>query len=153
MKNNESKDEIISLKRLFIYITIGWISSPIVTILIFQNLDKMASFGDSFGTINSLFSGLALAGIIYTIFLQKTELSLQREELKLTRTELKRAADAHEQTLNNLKEENRIKYFPYFQYKSLEIDNKLTFLIYNESPNPALDFHYSMNNKIEHHCP
>jgi len=42
-----------------------------------------------FGAINSLFSGLALAGVIYTIHLQKNELSLQRKELKLNRRELK----------------------------------------------------------------
>lgn len=44
-------------------------------------------FGDMFGAVNSLFSGLAFAGIIFTIFLQKRELSLQREELTETRKE------------------------------------------------------------------
>lgn len=44
-------------------------------------------FGDKFGAINALFSGLAFAGIIFTIFLQKRELSLQRAELRETRDE------------------------------------------------------------------
>jgi hypothetical protein len=44
-------------------------------------LDKLASFGDSFGVLTSLFSGLAFAGMIITILLQKDELKLQREEL------------------------------------------------------------------------
>lgn len=43
--------------------------------------------GDMFGSINALFSGLALAGIILTILLQRNELKLQREELKQTRQE------------------------------------------------------------------
>lgn len=43
--------------------------------------------GDSFGVLNTLFSGLALAGIILTILLQRNELGLQREELRLTREE------------------------------------------------------------------
>jgi hypothetical protein len=55
-------------------------------------------FGDKFGAINSLFSGLAFAGIIFTIFLQKRELSLQRQELKDTREELKRSANAQEKS-------------------------------------------------------
>ncbi len=38
-------------------------------------------FGDSFGVLNSLFSGLAFAGVIITILLQRDELRLQREEL------------------------------------------------------------------------
>lgn len=44
-------------------------------------------FGDKFGAVNALFSGLAFAGIIFTIFLQKRELTLQREELEQTRNE------------------------------------------------------------------
>lgn len=56
------------------------------------------TFGDMFGGINSLFSGLALAGIILTILLQRKELSLQRQELIETREELKRTADAQEKS-------------------------------------------------------
>lgn len=47
------------------------------------------TFGDMFGAINALFSGLALAGIIITILLQRKELQLQREELSETREEFK----------------------------------------------------------------
>ena len=45
-------------------------------------------FGDMFGAVNALFSGLAFGGIIITIFLQRQELKLQRKELSLTRQEL-----------------------------------------------------------------
>jgi len=45
------------------------------------------TLGDMFGSVNALFSGLALAGIILTILLQHKELKLQREELRETRTE------------------------------------------------------------------
>ncbi|WP_438423277.1 hypothetical protein [Aquimarina macrocephali] len=54
------------------------------------------TFGDMFGFSNAIFSGLAFAGIIITIILQKNELTLQREELKETRDELSRSAQAHE---------------------------------------------------------
>ena len=50
-------------------------------------------FGDMFGGANALFSGLAFAGLIYTILLQRRELGLQRDELRLTRTETTRQAD------------------------------------------------------------
>lgn len=52
------------------------------------NTNDRGTFGDMFGAINALFSGLAFASIIYTIFLQREELKLQREELGLTRNEL-----------------------------------------------------------------
>jgi hypothetical protein len=50
---------------------------------------ERGTFGDMFGSINSLFSGLALAGIILTILLQRKELKLQRKELTETRQEFK----------------------------------------------------------------
>lgn len=58
-----------------------WLSWPIST----GSIDKAGVFGDSFGILTSLFSGLAFVGIVYTIFLQSHELELQRNELKETR--------------------------------------------------------------------
>jgi hypothetical protein len=60
--------------------------------------NEASQFGDSFGFGNTLFAGLAFAGVIYAIILQTEELRLQREELEETRDELKRSADAQEQT-------------------------------------------------------
>lgn len=54
-----------------------------------ENPQEQGVFGDKFGAINALFSGLAFAGLIITLILQKTELGLQREELEQTREELK----------------------------------------------------------------
>src|SRR5689334_15440351 len=50
---------------------------------------EQGQFGDMFGAVNALFSGLAFAGIIYTILLQREELGAQRKELKQTRKEFK----------------------------------------------------------------
>lgn len=51
--------------------------------------EERGTFGDMFGAINSLFSGLALTGIILTILLQRQELKYQRKELSDTREEFK----------------------------------------------------------------
>lgn len=77
-----------------------WLLSILFINYLFKNTfnENAAWFGDSFGAINSLFSGLAFAGIIYTILLQRQELQLQRQELKNTREELKRSADSQENT-------------------------------------------------------
>tara|TARA_R110002111_G_scaffold262504_1_gene338976 strand:+ start:166899 stop:167642 length:744 start_codon:yes stop_codon:yes gene_type:complete len=53
--------------------------------------EKRAAFGDMFGSINTLFSGLAFAGVLFTIVLQGWELSATRSELKLSR-------EAHEKS-------------------------------------------------------
>ena len=63
------------------------------------SLQDKGAFGDLFGSLNALFSGLAFAGLIYTIYLQRQELELQRTELRENREELARAATAHERNL------------------------------------------------------
>jgi len=50
-------------------------------------IKNRGEFGDMFGAVNALFSGLAFAGLIFTIHVQRKELSLQREELRLQREE------------------------------------------------------------------
>lgn len=75
-------------------------------ILIYFSFDKWSArgtFGDMFGAVNSLFSGLALAGIVYAIFLQRRDLKIQRDDLELTRKELERSADAQEYSTQILK--------------------------------------------------
>jgi hypothetical protein len=51
--------------------------------------DARGTFGDMFGGVNALFTGLAFAVLIYTVWLQRSELVLQRKELEQTRDELK----------------------------------------------------------------
>ncbi len=51
--------------------------------------NERGQFGDSFGVVNALFSGLAFAGVICAILLQKKELELQRKELEETRAEIR----------------------------------------------------------------
>lgn len=73
----------------------------IAALAIYYSLPDWASrgqFGDLFGAANALFSGLAFAGLIYTVLLQRKELQLQREELRMTRTELARSAKAQEKS-------------------------------------------------------
>lgn len=75
-----------------------WILSAIAVYFVSKEWSVRGQFGDMFGAVNALFSGLAFAGLIYTIILQREELSLQRKELALTRDELKRSAEAQEET-------------------------------------------------------
>lgn len=70
---------VLTYALLLIYIT--W---PIES----YSISNSGVFGDSFGMLTSLFSGLAFAGLIITIRMQQEELSLQRQELKLLTTEL-----------------------------------------------------------------
>lgn len=99
-KMHQKKDQ--TLLYLLLIVTLAWGSFWILMILS-PDFTKDASgwsergqFGDMFGALNALFSGLAFAGIIYTIRQQKEELELQREELRLTREELTKSVDAQQ---------------------------------------------------------
>lgn len=69
---------------------------------------ERGQFGDVFGAANALFSGLAFAGLIYTIHLQRLDLGLQRTELELTRQELKRSADAQREQAEAARKSTRL---------------------------------------------
>lgn len=77
---------------LALAVVILWVLCGIVL----YRLPERGTFGDMFGTVNALFSGLAFVGVIYAIYLQRNELELQREELRSTRLELARSAVAQE---------------------------------------------------------
>ncbi|EIZ0309917.1 hypothetical protein HJ024_22760 [Vibrio parahaemolyticus] len=75
--------------------TLLYLTWPIQKISISQS----AVFGDSFGPLTALFSGLAFAGMIVTILLQRRDLALQREDVRSNRAEFRRAAHAQERSV------------------------------------------------------
>lgn len=82
---SEGKNDWIVLLCVFAVVVGGWLA----TWYFLTGMDDRGTFGDMFGFINSIFSGLAFGGVIWAILLQSRELKLQREELKLTRDELR----------------------------------------------------------------
>lgn len=66
MKTNKTKYLIIGSSIIFIL----WILSWILLMTYLPDQTIRGQFGDMFGAVNSLFSGLALCGVVYTIFLQ-----------------------------------------------------------------------------------
>lgn len=81
-----------------------WTILGVLNVRRFSSYAEAGTYGDSFGLVNSLFSGLALAGVVLTIYLQTKELGLQRQELEDTREELRKSAEAQERlvALNTL---------------------------------------------------
>lgn len=88
---------------------IMWLASwLLIGLYIPENTDR-GTFGDMFGAVNALFSGLAFAGLIVTLHFQKEELKLQREELAETRNELnaqKREFQEQNKTMKRQRFEN-----------------------------------------------
>ena len=76
--------------------------------LIFTSLStwpERSAFGEMFGVINTLFSGLAFAGVIFAIVMQRKELRLQRREFKMNREQLRLSAEAQEKAERALNEQ------------------------------------------------
>lgn len=71
-----------------------WIGYAVTVPRLAMSWEKSNQFGGMFGGIGALFSGLALAGVVVAVLMQKEELELQREELAATREELKRSTEA-----------------------------------------------------------
>lgn len=92
--SNDEKSEVVKEKPwvlpvLFLGVVSLWILTPFVVSYFFpEDWGKRGQFGDLFGVVNSLFSGLAFAALVFTIHLQRKELALQRNELKLQRNEM-----------------------------------------------------------------
>lgn len=107
-------DELDEKQKPLSWKPLAWIGLSVLVIqlitgrVIYKALTtwtERSAFGDMFGFTNTLFSGLAFAGVIYAIFLQRRELELQRMELRQTRKELKRTAIAQEKSEQALKEQ------------------------------------------------
>jgi len=87
MNINEDKIEDRKIYKIGVISVLVIIALWILTYFLLRDIDKRGTLGDMFGTLNALFSGLAFAGIIFTILLQRKELKYQREELQATRKE------------------------------------------------------------------
>jgi hypothetical protein len=84
---------------VFIVVIGLWAATPfVVNALVGQSWEHRGQFGDIYGSVNALFSGLAFAGVIIAILWQRRELELQRRELRLTRKEMKASTAAQDET-------------------------------------------------------
>jgi len=91
------RNRILIFIGIFLAVIILWILFAFLIFFQANSLQDSAKLGDAFGSLNTLFSGLAFAAIIFTIILQMEELRLQREELKDTRKVLAKSAKAHQE--------------------------------------------------------
>ncbi|QGQ95850.1 hypothetical protein EHS13_13665 [Paenibacillus psychroresistens] len=98
--------------KIFLYLALGiflfWVLSYVIIFFVICDWDSRGTFGDTFGAINSLFAGLAFAGIIYTILLQKDELTLQRKDLNLQTKVLQLQVDEIARSANQLEMQRKL---------------------------------------------
>ena len=79
---------VISIVVALIVVSIAMASAHVFIPRLYGIPSGPGVYGDMYGAVNALFSGLALGGVVLAIVFQSKELSLQRMELEATRTEL-----------------------------------------------------------------
>lgn len=85
---------IFGLTSLIMWFNWYWVPERVVAAFLARGytleeaLVLQGSYGDMFGSISSLFSGIAMVAAISAIVLQSFEFSAQREELSLQRSEM-----------------------------------------------------------------
>ena len=78
---------LVSIGLMLLLFELAWIFIPILYPPGAEGLTP-GTFGDMFGSINALFSGAALIGVIIAVYLQSKELGLQRIEMRNTVREM-----------------------------------------------------------------
>lgn len=101
---NKNKTTIKLISLSFIIVGGLWVSSwyLIISNDVLNSWSNRGTFGDMFGAINSLFSGLAFALLIVALYLQKEELEETRKELKGQKEQLiKQNENLYQQRFEN----------------------------------------------------
>ena len=90
MKSNNHEDDTEKVGPFYpLLVVLLVLGAWGLTWYLLKDMSDRGTFGDMFGAVNALFSGLAFVGVVFAIILQSKELKLQRRELKFTREELK----------------------------------------------------------------
>lgn len=81
----------------------AWLASPFVLRALIPTLESRGVFGDSFGAMNALFSGLAFAGVVYAILQQNESRDQQARALEQQAVSLKQQGMAVRQQAEALR--------------------------------------------------
>ncbi len=76
------------IASIVVIIVVLWLGITAVIGWLFES-DDWGKIGDMFGAVNALFSGLALAGVVFAIWLQREDLKIQQEQLRQSNEEFK----------------------------------------------------------------
>ena len=79
-KENQEKKEYKHLKQIIIWSVVTVIVLWVINMVSLGYMDsnKRGTLGDMFGAVNAIFSGLAFAGIIISLYMQRIDLKNQK---------------------------------------------------------------------------
>lgn len=147
--NKDSVESKNDLWRTLLYAGLAvftiWLLSWVLIDVFIADSDR-GTFGDKFGAINALFSGLAFAGLIVTLLYQKEELKLQREELAQTREELKGQREEFEEQNKTMKRQRFENTF----FNMLSLQQEIVANLTYDEVERVIDFGNPLNRDVKH---
>lgn len=111
-----------------------WLASFVVIYLCIDEWDVRGQFGDLFGSVNALFSGLAFAGLVITIIQQRHDLQLQRQAINQSKKDV-----------NQQNETMKIERFENTFFKMLEVQQSIVNDLYATDSHTELVKQDSLN--------
>ena len=98
-----------------------WLASFVLVCLCIDDWNVRGQFGDLFGAVNTLFSGLAFVGLIITIRQQHKDLEYQRQAIEQTNREMQNQTEE----FNQQNETMKIERFENTFFKMLEVQQSI----------------------------
>ena len=137
MENSNNDDKwLCQLMWAIGFVLLVMMLSAFFVIKLIEGWDHRGQFGDLFGVVNALFSGLAFAGLIITIRQQHIDLKYQRQAIEQTNQEMQNQTAEFDKQNETL----RIQRFENTFFKMLEVQQSIVNDLY------ACD--HVINNKI-----
>ncbi len=112
-------------------------------------IETLGVFGDSFNILTSLFTGLAFAGVIISVELQRKELKATREELEVTRGEIEGQKLALEDQKNEMEQQSFDNRFFQMLNSFSKLRETILSKMYGTYNYVNIIFHNLGNNKYE----
>ncbi len=95
----------------------------VVVVRVMGHPDTPGIFGDMFGGLNTLFAGLALGGVVYTIYLQMKESAEAREEQIKAQRLVQAQVAALEEGLERQRRRDKVEAGPFFELNGHKNDS------------------------------
>lgn len=129
----------------FLNILIIWLIYGSIALIfnISSSGGSVGTFGDAFGALNTLFTGFAFAGLIYSIYLQQQEMKKTTSEIEKQSSAILEQANAIAGQSKNIEKQTEIS------QQQLEISRSLLLLQRNQMSDNLLFNLASENNKAK----
>lgn len=122
MENSNNDDKwLCQLMWAIGFVLLVMMLSAFIVIKLIEGWDHRGQFGDLFGVVNALFSGLAFAGLIITIRQQHIDLKYQHQAIEQTNQEMQNQTAEFDKQNETL----RIQRFENTFFKMLEVQQSI----------------------------